>query len=558
MNDAQIPHIDTTSMSASGRRGVVTCAHPLAASAGVRILESGGNAYDAIVAMSWALTVVEPTMSGLLGVTTYLTRTSHGEYHWLDGVVGAPRQLTRNQLHDARTSKQVGAEVLVPTLVPSNLALLARFGTAEVAATLAPAIDLASAGFEVTPITEFWMRLARESSGRVLPEPYEAVTDGRSNVLKQPKMASALQAIESSASTWLRSDARAQSLVALVQQAGGVLTLDDLESVSPVWRHTVQLDAGGWRFHSPGWPNASFEALAIIKLMSLSDEPGSSATVRLVRSITAAAQIRQFRWRDAMTQADVEELLSSIGEESPAGAAADSDVRAANIQWSPPPGTPPSHTSHLAAIDAEGNTVCATQTLGGLFGGGLWLDGLPVNGLGMYLYADSPAAPASCAPSPARPPASILEMLIAEIPGSDTWFSMGSPGGFVIPGAVAQGALGMCDHWPASMAATGPEESVAVPVTTSDDAGTSDVAAAIEQVLTQPRLAVGDGGNVSVESRISEPGVEGLRDQGYNVVRTAEWAWAMGCLNYVTSDAGMHHAGADPRRAAAALAQGES
>lgn len=550
MNDAQIPHIDTTSMTASGRRGVVTCAHPLAAAAGMKILESGGNAYDAIVAMSWALTVVEPTMSGLLGVTTYLTRTADGEYHWLDGVVGAPKQLTHTRLREARTSHQVGADVLVPTLVPSNLALLDRFGTAELSTTLAPAIDLARDGFTATPITEFWMRLARQSSGRPLPEPYEAVADGRTDVLEQPKMASALQAIGSSGSAWLRSDSLAQSLVNLVQQAGGVLTLNDLESVRPVWRSTVQLDVGGWRFHAPGWPNASFEALAIIRLVSQRDvaEP---AAVRLVQSIAAAAQLRQYRWRDAMTEADVEGLLTSITERGEAGAASDADVRTRNIRWSAPSGTSPSHTTHLAAIDAEGNTVCATQTLGGLFGGGLWLDGLPVNGLGMYLYADSADAPVGCSPSPGRPPASILEMVIAELPESDTWFSMGSPGGFVIPAAVAQGALGVCGRWAASTA-TQPQESTVVP------SGTINGAAVIQQVVTQPRLAVGDGGNVSVETRISDSDVEGLRDQGYKVVRTAEWAWAMGCLNSVMRSNGLHHAGADPRRAATALAQEES
>ena len=124
---------------------------------------------------------------------------------------------------------------------------------------------------------------------------------------------------------------------------------------------------------------------------------------------------------------------------------------------------------------------------------------------------------------PGVPPASILEMLFAEKDGRIV--SMGSPGGFVIPTATAQGALGLL-------------------------AG-ADLAA----IVSDPRLSVDNGLAVLAESRVPADVAAGLAQAGYEVQATSPWSWKMGSLHTVAWQADSStQAAADPRRGGKALA----
>jgi gamma-glutamyltranspeptidase/glutathione hydrolase len=521
MASDQIPHVGPVSAVTSAN-GAVTCGHSLAAAAGADILARGGNAFDAFAAMSWALTVVEPTMSGLLGLTTVLTRTSQGNIRWLDGVLPPPSGLTSAALGRARSAHLSGAEALIPTLIASNAKLLSELGSISLTESLVAAQKLAADGFEVNSTTRYWFDMAAAQGPSALPSGYRSENTPVGAWLKQPDMARALAALAQEGPEAFANGSWANAVTQVVKENGGVLSQGDFNTAEPDFREVTTLSVGDWSLMAPSWPNCSFETLEIVALLAAlgqgqrSTSPAFAKT--LVAATRAAAQDRIFAWSGSA--ASVADLLSPERIARRAAECQDASLKPVDISWTPKVA---GHTSHLAAVDAAGNLVCATQTLGGQFGSQLWADGLPLNGLGLYLYSADPAAPASVRPVPGVPPASILEMLFAEKDGRIV--SMGSPGGFVIPTATAQGALGLL-------------------------AG-ADLAA----IVSDPRLSVDNGLAVLAESRVPADVAAGLAQAGYEVQATSPWSWKMGSLHTVAWQADSStQAAADPRRGGKALA----
>jgi len=83
-------HAQSVTQTSSSDRGMVSAAHPLATDAGVRMLDLGGNAADAAVAVAFAIAVVEPTMNSIGGRNQILVRTPDGDFHGIDGTTQAP------------------------------------------------------------------------------------------------------------------------------------------------------------------------------------------------------------------------------------------------------------------------------------------------------------------------------------------------------------------------------------------------------------------------------------------------------------------------------------
>ena len=133
---------------ASSTGGVVVAAQPLAAEAGARMLEAGGNAADAAVAAAFAVSVVEPSMNSIGGRTQVLVRRPDGTFAGIDATTQAPRS------YDAETAVQASygyPTVGVPGAVAGLAKLLAEHGTLPLDQVMAPAIQLARRGFQLLP-----------------------------------------------------------------------------------------------------------------------------------------------------------------------------------------------------------------------------------------------------------------------------------------------------------------------------------------------------------------------------------------------------------------------
>jgi gamma-glutamyltranspeptidase/glutathione hydrolase len=141
----------TTRPVITGRKGVVTAGHYLAAAAGMEILRAGGNAIDAGVAMGFCLAVLEPHLNGIGGESPILIHHARsGRTVAVSGQGTAPKAATL-QLFRERGITLIPGDGLLPATVPSQVSnwitALDEFGTLPLAAVLPPAIDLAREGF---------------------------------------------------------------------------------------------------------------------------------------------------------------------------------------------------------------------------------------------------------------------------------------------------------------------------------------------------------------------------------------------------------------------------
>jgi gamma-glutamyltranspeptidase / glutathione hydrolase len=134
------------------RQGVVAAANPFGAEAGARILEQGGNAIDAAVAVAYALNVVEPQSAGIGGggfMMIHLAAT--GETFAIDSREKAPAGATREMFVGVPSASLQGVAVGVPGMVRGTELALQRYGRLSLAQVLQPAIQLADEGFAATP-----------------------------------------------------------------------------------------------------------------------------------------------------------------------------------------------------------------------------------------------------------------------------------------------------------------------------------------------------------------------------------------------------------------------
>jgi gamma-glutamyltranspeptidase/glutathione hydrolase len=243
----------------TARHGLVCAGHPLAAQAGLWLLQQGGNVVDAALAVAAALTVVEPHMSGIGGDGFLMV------YHQASGTVAvvnatgpAPRRATLSAYREGIPLTGVRS-VSVPGLVDGWFRLHARYGSQPWTRILAPAIDLAEHGFPVSPKLAAAIAaapdLARFPASRAV-----FTRDGRplqsGEILRQPDLARTFRALAAEGADWFYRGPGARAIVAACEADGGLLGLDDLAAYQALWQEPITTTYRGYTvFEAP--PNSS-------------------------------------------------------------------------------------------------------------------------------------------------------------------------------------------------------------------------------------------------------------------------------------------------------------
>lgn len=242
-----------------GRNGIVATSQPLATAAGLEILAKGGNAADAAVAAGAALNVTEPTSTGIGGDMFALYYSADtGEVTALNGSGAAPSALTLDRLKNegllADSLPPFHAHtVTVPGACAGWCDLIARHGSLSMGDVLAPAIRLASDGFPVAPLTSyFWGRGAARQLASA-PNGVELTIDGRApkagEIFRNPGLARTFETVAcGGASAFYQGDI-AESIVSVLKEADGCMTMDDLASHVSTWEEPISVAYRGLRVY---------------------------------------------------------------------------------------------------------------------------------------------------------------------------------------------------------------------------------------------------------------------------------------------------------------------
>ncbi len=227
-----------------GTRGMAAASQPLAVAAGIKMLDQGGNAADAAVAMAAVLAVTEPGSTGLGGDCFALYyEASTCQVYALNGSGRAPRALTLERLRREGFSTELPPfhpyTITVPGACAGWCDLVERFGRLSLAAILEPSIELAERGFAVAPLTAYFWQRGAEAQLRHALNGGELLMEERApragEVFRNPNLARVLQQIATHGKKAFYEGPIAEAIVDTVQKAGGCLALEDLAAHHSTW-----------------------------------------------------------------------------------------------------------------------------------------------------------------------------------------------------------------------------------------------------------------------------------------------------------------------------------
>ncbi len=363
----------------------IASAHPLATQAGMDILAAGGNAFDAAVAVSAALAVVEPYNSGLGGGGFWLLHRAHdGHEVMVDGRETAPLAAGRDMYLDAdgNVVPQLSVDGALAAAIPGEPAALAHiathYGRLPLGRSLAPAIRLAQDGFEVDAhyrrLAQFRLTALRgdTEAARIFLGPEGDVPEPGTHI-QQPQLAATLTALARFGREGFYSGTVAEQLVAGVRAAGGIWTLEDLARYRVIEREPVRSEYRGMRVTSAAPPSSGGVALAsMLNMLSgfqLAGLETSDRTHVVIEAMRRAYRDRaEFLGDPDFFAVPVARLISRehaarlgqsirLEQATPSASLAGRGLPAGGQD-----------TTHFSILDRDGNRVAATLSINYPFG----------------------------------------------------------------------------------------------------------------------------------------------------------------------------------------------
>lgn len=296
------------------RQGVVSVANPYAAEAGAQILERGGNAVDAAVAIAYALNVVEPQSAGIGGGGFMMIHLARGDRTFaIDSREKAPAAATptmfQGKSFDAASTS--GLAVGVPGMVRGTALAVERWGHLNLAKTLQPAIKLAEEGFAATPryVSASCSQRARnypESEAYFCPGGTSRVAVGE--LVKNEPLAETLKTIaRRGPGAFYRGDI-AKGIIegqkrfrSIAGAEGGRMTLQDLADYEPAVRRPVVGSYRGYTIKAMGSPSsgglAILQMLGMVERFPLGDE-SQGYGFRSTRTLNLMAEAMRIAFAD--------------------------------------------------------------------------------------------------------------------------------------------------------------------------------------------------------------------------------------------------------------------
>ncbi len=367
--------------------GAVASAQPYATQAGMQVMAEGGNAFDAAVAVSAALAVVEPYSSGLGGGGFWLLHDARtGQNVMVDGREYAPAAATATMYQDKQGNVIPGASLNGPLSagIPGEVAALAyiskHYGKLSFAQDLVPAIKLARDGFPLDSMFHGMLANRRQKlkqwpaawkvfypDGQVPPTGY---------ILKQPDLARTLESIAQHGAPAFYTGELAKEMVDAVRANGGIWSLEDLRDYRIKLRAPITGDYRGMKIITASPPSSGgivmLEALNILSGYDLAKDSELMRKHLIIEAMRFAYRDRaEYLGDPDFVKMPIARLLSP---HYAAGlrAAILPDKATPSSQLAPVTAIAPEcqHTTSIAVMDKDGNMVGATFTVNFRFGSG--------------------------------------------------------------------------------------------------------------------------------------------------------------------------------------------
>ncbi len=376
--------LSASAATSEGAHGAVATDQKLASQIGLRVLQTGGNAVDAAVAIGYALAVAYPSAGNIGGGGFMLLRSNGGGAHFIDFRETAPAAATEKMYQDAAghivaERSTVGAlAVGVPGTVAELEFARTHYGTRSLHDVLAPAIALAANGF---PLSEADARVLSDgtpllarfaASAGIFTRAGTALSAG--DVLRQPALAATLRALDRHGADEFYHGVVAKRLAAAIAAAGGIITTEDLGRYRAVERTPLECVHRGHRILAA--PPPSSGGIVLCETLGIMGE-GSVGAFRSVADahLEIESERRAFADRGALgdpdfVRAPIEQLLGP--EHLSRERASISTTRATpSAQLQSTAVHEGTNTTNYSVVDAAGNAVDVTYTLNSSFGSGL-------------------------------------------------------------------------------------------------------------------------------------------------------------------------------------------
>lgn len=367
---------------ATGTKGAVVSAHPLASEAGLAILKMGGNAVDAAITTQLALAVVYPAAGNIGGGGFMVAHLADGKNVTLDYREKAPGKAHRDMYLDANgnaiTSLSINGHLAagVPGTV-AGLFAAAQYGKLPFRKLIQPAIDLAEKGFVITADEASDLNRTQEAFVKyntVTPAFVSATPWKAGDTLVQKDLANTLKRIRDKGQAGFYDGETARLIVAEMQRGKGIISYEDLKSYAAKERTPSVFDYKGHTIVTMPLPSSGGVLLPQMMKM-VQDQPLKSYGFQTAQSVQLMTEVERRAYADrAKWLGDVDffkvptQTLTSdayakerMKDYDPAKASTSAAVQAGIVPES-------EETTHLSVYDGQGNAVAVTTTLNGGYG----------------------------------------------------------------------------------------------------------------------------------------------------------------------------------------------
>lgn len=456
------------------KHGMVASQETLASRTGIEILKQGGNAVDAAVAVAFSLAVTLPRAGNIGGGGFMLVHLAkENKTIAIDYREMAPSKAKKDIFLDengdavTKLSREHGLAVGVPGTVMGMSLALEKYGTMTMAQVTAPAIKMAQEGISVTPdlavsLAGLKRRMSQWPSTAAIFYKADGSDYQVDDILKQPELAHSLQLIAEKGTKGFYEGETAEKLVKAVQDAGGIMTLADLQHYKAVEREPVRGQYRGYEVVS--MPPPSSGGVHIIEMLNVLQQfPIDQFGHNTAQTIHVMAETMKHAYADRseylgdpdfykvpvkqLTNKDYAQKIASqiaLNKTTPS-----TEIKPGNLAP-----YESDQTTHFSVVDKWGNAVSNTYTLNFSYG-----SGLVAKGTGILLnnemddFSAKPGTPngyglvggdANAVEGNKRPLSSMSPTIVMK--DGKPFLVTGSPGGSRIITTTLQIIMNVIDH----------------------------------------------------------------------------------------------------------------